>query len=222
MSLLSERTYLPDFLFWEDDRNFSREKITILAGSGSARALTAGMVLGKVEVGAGTAAAVSGNTGNGTFGTVTVGAGAKAGVYRVTCVEPGTNVGKFVVEDPDGINVGVATVAAAFTGGGLSFTIADGATDFVSGDAFTVTVAAGSGKYVQLNLTGADGTQNAAAVLVSDVTAADGTDAVGAAVVRDAIIIAAQLTWPSGATSNQKNAALAQLKALKIIEASAA
>lgn len=224
MSTLTERNYRPDWLYYdEDESRYGRENITILAGSGSARALTGGMVLGKVTAGTATSAAAAGNTGNGTMGSVTVGAGAKVGVYNLVIIEPGTDAGKFTVEDPDGKFVKVGTVASAFSAGGLAFTLADGATDFVSGDAFTITVAAGSGKYVQLDLSGTLGTQNAAGILIGDVTAADGTDATGAALVRGpATIIASKLTWPSGATTNQKNAALAQLLALGIVQRSAA
>ena len=46
----------------------------------------------------------------------------------------------FEVEDPDGILVGVGTVAVAFSAGGVAFTIADGATDFVAGSGFYVDV----------------------------------------------------------------------------------
>lgn len=93
---------------------------------------------------AGTAAgaAVAGNTGNGTItAEPAVAAGAKTGVYQLVCVEPGTNVGEFQVFGPDGVLVGVAVVATEFVGGGLTFTIADGSTDFASGDRFTITVA---------------------------------------------------------------------------------
>lgn len=90
----------------------------------------------------GTSAAGTGNTGDGTITASPVtGVGAKVGVYRLTCIEPTTNVGTFVVEDPDGITIGIATVAVAFTTH-LTCTIADGSTDFVAGDAFTITVAA--------------------------------------------------------------------------------
>ena len=116
MSTMSERNYLSDWLAWEQDRNYSREKITILAGSGSARELTDGMVLGKAAKGAATGAAVAGNTGNGTItASPTVAAAAKVGVYRLTCIEPATDLGKFQVEDPDGIVIGVATVGTQFT-----------------------------------------------------------------------------------------------------------
>lgn len=105
---------------------------------------TAGKVTSDKDLGAATPAAIAGNTGSsGTIAAAVVGATAKSGVYHVICVEPGTNVGEFTVEDPDGITVGVATVAAEFVGGGLTFTITD-ATDFVAGDGFTITVAAGN------------------------------------------------------------------------------
>lgn len=214
----TEGKYPSDWLKAESPDLFSREKITILAGSGAARSLTNGMVLAKVTKGTASAAAAAGNTGNGTFGAITVGAAAKPGVYKVVCIEPAADAGKFTVEDPDGITVAAMTVAAAFSAGGLGFTLADGAADFVAGDSFNVTVAAGSGKWVQLNLSSTVGEDVAAGILFNDASAADGTDGVGVAIVRNAQIRADQLTWPGGATTNQKNAALAQLKALGIIE----
>ena len=92
----------------------------------------------------------------------------------MTCIAPAANAGKFTVEDPDGIEVGVATVAVAFAGP-INFTIADGAADFVAGDAFNVTVAAGTGKYKLAVAAAADGSQKACAILVraTDASAAD-------------------------------------------------
>lgn len=89
----------------------------------------------------GSSAALGTNTGNGTMGAVTVSLGAKIGNYTLTIVEPGSNVGTFVVLDPDGVQIGDGAVASAFSAGGLAFTLADGATDFVAGDSFTITVA---------------------------------------------------------------------------------
>jgi hypothetical protein len=86
------------------------------------------------------AAALGTNTGNGAMGAITVSAGAKPGRYTLTFIEPGSNVGTFIVLDPDGIQIGDGVVAAAFSAGGLAFTLADGATDFVSGDSFAITV----------------------------------------------------------------------------------
>ncbi len=145
------------------------DDVTLLEGQN----LPAGAVLGKITVGAATAAAVAGNTGTGTIGAVTTGAGAKAGIYRLVCIEPATGAGKFLVEDPDGITVGVATVGVAFSGV-LGFTIADGDPDFVSGDAFTITVAAGSKKYKLSVLAATDGSQIPCGILVKPVDATAG------------------------------------------------
>ena len=146
------------------------KKVTLLSGENIVR----GTVLGKVTYGAATPAAYAGNTGgSGTIGAVTTGAGTKVGVYNLVCIEPGTNAGKFTVEDPDGITVGVATVAVAFSGGGLGFTISD-ATDFVAGDGFTITVAAGSGKYRKAASANTDGSAAPVAIAASDVDATAG------------------------------------------------
>lgn len=88
-----------------------------------------------------TAAAFAGNTGNGAMGAVTVEAGAKVGAWRLQIIEPGANVGTFRLEDPDGIvSPEAGVVASAYDDDNLNFTLADGATDFVAGDGFTITV----------------------------------------------------------------------------------
>lgn len=88
-----------------------------------------------------TASAWSGNTGDGAMGAITVAAATKLGTHKITIVEPGANVGTFIHEDPDGILVSKrGVVASAYSGGGLSFTLADGATDFVAGDGFDIVV----------------------------------------------------------------------------------
>lgn len=224
MSLLNEGKYPGDWLKGEqqDPQDYSREKITVLAGSGAARVLTTGMVLGKITKGSATPAAVAGNTGDGTIGTVTVGAAAKPGVYRLTCIEPATDAGKFLLEDPDGQVVGTVTVAVAFSGGGLGFTVADGGTDFAAGDAFTITVAAGSGKYVQIEDAGTDGSEDAAGILYQNATAPDGVDVQAVAIVRNAVVSANGIVWPSDFDANKKAAAIAQLGALGILVRAAA
>lgn len=90
---------------------------------------------------AGVSAAGAGIVGNGvvTMGNPSTGAGARAGVYRATAIAAAANGGTFLVEDPDGNTVGVATVGTLFNGP-VRFTIADGATDFAVGDFFNFTV----------------------------------------------------------------------------------
>ena len=217
MAVQTESMRLGDWLKWEAENQYSRDVVTILAGSGADRALTTGMVLGRVTKGSATGAAVAGNTGNGTItASPAVGQAAKPGVYRVVCIEPAANGGKFSVEDPDGILLGVATVGTEFAVH-LTFTIADGAVDFVSGDSFMITVAAGSGKIKQVGFSAADGTDVACGLLTEDATAPDGTDRSAVAVVRNAIVSANGIVWPAGATTDQKNAAIAQLRSLGIL-----
>lgn len=74
-----------------------------------------------------------------------------------------------------------------------------------------------SGKYKPLDPAATDGTQNAAAIVLNrvDATAADAETAI---LVGNAQIVPSQLTWPAAAdTTNERNAALAQLAALGII-----
>lgn len=224
MAFVTEGKYTSDWLKMEHPNGFCREVITILGGTGgNARNLRTGMVLGKATKGAATATAGAGNTGgSGTIASVTVSAGAKLGVYHLVCIEPGANAGIFSVEDPDGINLGVATVGVEFSAGGLTFTITD-ATDFVAGDSFIITVAAGTGKYVQFNQDGTTGIEAAAGILICDangepaVVAPDGTDIQAVALVRGpAIVNANQITWPSDIEAGEKAAAVAQLEALGI------
>ena len=42
--------------------------------------------------------------------------------------------------DPTGARVGTGTVGQPFTGGGLTFTLSDGSTDFAVGDGFILAV----------------------------------------------------------------------------------
>lgn len=90
---------------------------------------------------AATSAAVAGNTGNGTMGTITVTAGVPdAGVHKLRITKAATNAGDFEVISPSGALIGVGSVGVAFNAGGLAFTLADGSTDFALGDGFDITV----------------------------------------------------------------------------------
>jgi hypothetical protein len=77
------------------------------------------------------------NTGNGAA-SATVSSLTPAGRYHAVCVEPGANVGTFIVWNPKGQYDGtVVTAAGAVTlPSGLVVTIADGGTDFIVGDGF--------------------------------------------------------------------------------------
>lgn len=203
-SFSSTNSPAPDGLFAADTPRVTTP-ITLLSGEN----LTRGAVVGKITVGAASAAAVAGNTGNGAFGAVTTGAGAKPGVYKVTCIEPAANAGKFLVEDPDGVAVGVATVAVAFAGP-IGFTIADGGTAFVSGDAFDVTVAAGSGKYKRAVAAATDGSQRPIGILAMDTDASAGDKATS--IYRTGVFNETALNFGAGHTADSVRAALEALQ----------
>ncbi|MBI4798240.1 MAG: head decoration protein [Desulfarculus sp.] len=216
--MATEGNHLGDIVKQEAQGRYSREAVTVLAGAGQARVLEIGSVLGRITKGAATAAAVAGNTGGGAAGAVTLGAKAKLGAYTLTCITAAAGGGVFKVVDPDGIRLGNdLTVGQAYVGDHINLTVSDGAPDFAVGDKFTVTVAGGAGKAKAVDFAATDGSQQAAGVLIAKVTAPDGVDATGVAIVRDAVIAPSKLAWPAGATSDQKTAALAQLKALGII-----
>jgi hypothetical protein len=112
----------------------------------------------------------------------------------------------FDVFDPNGAFVGQGKVGVLFNKGGLSFTLADGAADFVAGDGFTITVAANAdaGKYTS----GRSGRhrrepERGKAILGNspfDVTSADTKQTV---ISRACEVNASELTYPAGATANQ-------------------
>lgn len=162
------------------------------------------------------AAAWSGNTGNGAMGAITVTAAALPGTYKLMITEPGTNVGNFQVFNPNGLLVDQGDVAAAFSAGGLGFTLADGSTDFVAGDGFDIVVAAGDSKYVPYDDDNADGSNVACAVALenADSTAADATCAT---IVRLAEVKSSLLQWAATNDAGDKTAGLADLAALIII-----
>ena len=162
------------------------------------------------------ATAWSTNTGNGAMGAITVSTGIKVGTYRLTIVEPGTNVGTFLVFDPAGLIVGKGAVASAFSAGGLAFTLSDGSTDFVSGDGFDIEIGAGDGTYVAYDDDNTDGTDVAAGVLFADCNATSAVqDAV--AIVQLAEVATDRLVWAATNDSTDKANGLADLAALNIL-----
>jgi hypothetical protein len=73
-----------------------------------------------------------------------------------------------------------------------------------------------SGKVTQLGPAAADGSQNAAGVVLLDVDAS-GDDEPGVIIARHAICADKGLVWPDGITAPQKTAAIAALKSLGIL-----
>lgn len=211
MTTVTEGQHSGEFIVSEANGSLSRETIILAEG----QAYKAGHVLGKVNTAAAVGAAVAGNTGNGAISGVTANGNAKEGKYLAVCIEPATNGGTFEVEDPDGIVVGTAAIGVAFAGP-VGFTIADGATDFVAGDKFAITVTLGVPKYKEYDPDNTDGSQVARALLFDNVDATD-DDKEGVAITRLAEVNAAELIWFDGATDDQKKAGLKQLDRHEIV-----
>ena len=194
------------------------------SSSRSTSRFAAGRVVGKtavVSLVTSSAAADGSNTGNGVItmdATAPVAAGAKNGVYRVVNELVATNSGEFVVYDPDGIEIGRVAVAATFSNQ-IKFVIADGATDFAIGDAFSITVGIEESDYqiVAYNPAGTDGSQRAAGILWEGVTT-DGTNlGAGVVITRAAEVRGVDLVWPATITAIQRADALRQLEKFGII-----
>lgn len=193
--------------------NIVNEEIIVASGAGI---LFPGTVLGRRNVGAATVAPkAGGNTGNGVFSldaTAPVGAGAKPGVYTARATVAAVNGGTFEVKDPDGFVLGTVAVGATFDND-IKFVIADGATDFIVGDAFDITVAAGSGKYVAHDPALTNGAGIAAAILFHKVDATTADAKTVATVNGPATINGNELTFKAGILAADRTAALNALRA---------
>lgn len=194
----------------EANGTWSRKMGVIASGN----KLLANAVIAAIAAGTAAATAAPSNAGDGTMGAITVAGVAQPGDYVLTFLGEDADAGDFQVEAPDGTNVGAGTVGTEFTGGGLTFTLADGAADFAEGDQFTITVVidAAATRYVPFDPAGTDGSEVASAILYDDV---DATDADADAVIlhRELEINPQRIVFAADVTEQQKAAALAQLEA---------
>jgi len=163
LATFSSNAFTPDWLVLAGF-NLKTQAITLISGQN----LTRGALLGKIALGAASSAAKSGgNTGGGTLTldvTTPILANARAGVYTVRCTAAATNSGTFRVTDPLGNVLGDVVVGSTFADQ-IKFVLADVGTDFIVGDGFDVTIAAGSGKYTLSLSAAVDGSQIPDAVL---------------------------------------------------------
>ena len=141
-------------------------------------ALVRGTLLGRVTLGAATKAAKTGgnaaNTGDLTLdGTTPILAGAMVGVYTVRCVAAASNSGTFRVTAPNGYVLGDVAVGATFANQ-VKFSIADGSQDFIVGEGFDITIAAGGGGVKKSVAAAVDGSAVPVAILADDVDASGG------------------------------------------------
>jgi hypothetical protein len=96
----------------------------------------------------------------------------------------------------------------------VRFTIADGATDFVAGDTFLITVSAVTNQWGVYDPGATDGRQVPRGILFGAVTTGVGVTAPAVAFTRAVQANAKKLAWFSGATAPQIAAGIAQLNAL--------
>ena len=172
---ITAETYIPDQLIAGNLKIVSQP---IILASGK---LPRGSVLGMVSTNNAIATAGEDNTGNGTFGAITVGAAAKPGNYVLTA----TGATTFTAVDPDGSALPNVTVGNAYSQGGLGFTITAGGTAFVAGDSFTIDVVDAVGQFVLSVKTASDGSQTPSAILADDADATDGPVTAGAYVMAE-------------------------------------
>lgn len=184
---------------------------------GAGQEIEPGQPLARVLASSGievTAAALAGNTGNGvlTLADPAYSKAARPGDYQVVCIVAAANGGRFRIDDPRGVEIGQVNVGAAFNKA-VKFTIADGATDFVVGDTFRVTVDldAGGEVVVAWDPTADDGTEVAACLPLYRYKTGEDERLAIATIARDAEILSGQIAWPDGATAEQKETALQQL-----------
>lgn len=212
MATLTEAPRPTEAIISEANSFRSRDAVTIMAS----QTLLANQVVGRAATAATVAsAAVAGNVGNGvmTLGTPTFNATVQPGVYTVTFIEPAANLGSFIVEGPGGVLVGRGVVGTLFNGP-VRFTIADGATDFSSGDQFLLTVTAVTFQWGAYDPAATDGRAVPAGILFDKVTTGGGATAPATVFSRSIEVNSQKLQWFSGASAPQIAVGIAALNAL--------
>lgn len=206
----TEGFHTGEFLLSEAPLTRSREQVTFTNAGALA---PSGTVVGLARAsGNPTATAKAGNTGTGVMGTITASAGARPGRYTLLLTGAGATAA-FVVQDPDGFQVGVGAVGTAFSAGGLAFTLADGTPDYAIGDVIFIDVA--PGKWKLYNPANTDGSQFAAGILYNELESFVGDQRV-VIIARDAEVTGDALT-NYGADAGAKAVTKAALASLGII-----
>lgn len=200
MTTLTEGKHAGEFIVSEgnvgsDGVPAGRDGIVVASGQN----LVAGAVIAKLLAGTAAAVAGAGNTGDGVMGAITVTGSAQAGAYTLTVIEPAVDGGTFTLEAPNGQDLDSGAIGVAYSDGGLAFTLADGAADFVAGDTLVITVTQTGETYAEYNPAGTDGSENVAGLLYDNCDATAGElDAV--ACTSDTRFNATEITWKTGMT----------------------
>ncbi len=216
MTILNIGRMAAAFVLSEAEHMRSRDN-GVLAAS---QTIVPGQVLGRIASGTAgisvTAAPVAGNTGDGvlTLASPAFASTVKEGKYRLVCITAVANAGKFRVEDREGVEIGTCNVGSAFIKQ-VKFSIADGATDFVVGDAFEIIVAlteATEEQYKAFDPTATDGSENPYCIALYGTTTGAGVTQSISFISRDAEILTSELVFLPGITADQTTLALSALK----------
>ena len=203
-------------LKWELDPILSRSTVTLMSTSAD-QVFEIGTVLGCRTLGIPTSAAkTGGNTGAGTLGALALQGAAKVGAYSLTCIAAAVGGGVFAVFSPAGHRLADAVVGTPYADPEIGFTLAHVGADFIVGDGFVITVPAGDGRSLPLNLAVLDGSHIAAAVLLNRVVVPATVDTNAVGLMGFGAVDGSTLIWPTGFTAPQIAAATAQLAALSI------
>jgi hypothetical protein len=152
--------YTPDQLI-ADSRTLVSDPILLGAGT-----YKRGAVLGQQTVYPIIGAVGPANTGNGVLSALSTTKTSQIGVYTLTA----TDATDFALVDPQSNALGHVTVGTPFAGE-IGLTLTAGATAFVAGDSFTLSVADAVGVFVSCVKTAVDGSADPVAILADDVTA---------------------------------------------------
>lgn len=201
------QAYLPDQLIAAGNRPPVTAEVLI----GGTAVVKRGTVIGQQSSGdVGSAAANSGNTGDGGITAISKGSAYKPGTYSVVF----SGATAYEVFDPEGEPVGAKTTAGAFTSNDINFTFTTHTNAMVAGDSFTIQIAAGVGPYIASVENAGDGSQTPVAILVDDADPTQGGTLSGAACgVRAGVYLSGEFNknaviYDSGFTIDQITSAL--------------
>ena len=139
------------------------------AGTITTGNLVAGSVLGRINTSVGTPTYGGENVGDGTIGTISLGAQAFGGIYQLECIDTDPST-LFKLTSPLGTILSEAiAVGSQQTTTHLVFTLTQGNTDFDVGDLIFVPVL--SGNYKLSASAAVDGSAVPSAILINDVDA---------------------------------------------------
>lgn len=172
---VTAETYVPDQLIAGEFKIVTQDFV-VKSGALYLR----GTVMGQISIGAAVSAAkAGGNTGTGTFVldvATPVLANATTGIYTLRNIAVAANGGTFRLTDPRGVVLGDFVIAGGAGGTVLvndriKGLLTDGGVDFILGDGFDITIAAGSGKIIESVATAVDGSAVPVGILVDNVDA---------------------------------------------------